>query len=176
MITPYQTVPWQIFLLSDQGKAGCAGAGNCLTGQSSRPRRRPSACSSCWRESTSTLRKQMRSCDGGFAWGDLSPPLASFYSWTMEAHESWLSSEAAEAELPRRCQSSCSISRRAPIYYSWKLTHHFFKKLLHYFLQGGGWPWGSAMTLTRWESFTWQLALDLATFEGYVEISDMFQE
>ena len=112
VITPYQTVPWQIFLLSDQGKAGCAGAGNCLTGQSSRPRRRPSACSSCWRESTSTLRKQMRSCDGGFAWGDLSPPLASFYSWTMEAHESWLSSEAAEAELPRRCQSSCSIYSR----------------------------------------------------------------
>ena len=25
----------------------------------------------------------------------------------------------------------------------------FFKKLLHYFLQGGGWSWGSAMTLTR---------------------------
>ena len=138
MITPYQTVPWQIFLLSDQGKAGCAGAGNCLTGQSSRPRRRPSACSSCWRESTSTL--CVCRCDP-VTEALLEEtchhllPASTVGQWTC-TYEIWLSSEAA----PRRCQSSCSIYRWAPIYYSWKLTHHqrFFQETVALLSAGRG--------------------------------------
>ena len=119
------------------------------------------------------MRKQIRSCDGGFAWGDLSPPLASFNSWTIDMHtwklvKLWSCRGRTTSPLSKQLlhvQVSSNILQ---------LKAHpssaiFSRNCCITICREGGWR--SAMTLTRWDNFIWQPALDLATFEGYVGIS-----